>query len=38
MLPPRVAVAVCKHNTFPGECSTPGTVLGGRPLPGDTEI
>ena len=32
MFPPRVAVAVCQPNTFPGERSTPGTV------PGDTEI
>ena len=38
MLPPRVTVAVCQPNTFPGECLTPGAVPGGRPSPEDTEI
>ena len=38
MLSPRIAVAVCQPNTFPGERSTPGTIPGGRPSPGDTKI
>ena len=38
MFLPRVVVAVYHPSTFPGEYSTPGTVPGGRPLPGDTEI
>ena len=38
MLPPCVAVAVRQPSIFPGERSTPGTVPGGRPSPGDTEV